>query len=165
MTRGWGLAGAALLGAALVACGGTAGSTPTTAAPISLAPTSSAPTADPPAEVGAVLALLDRLNAAAGGPVEEQRSVIEASLDPGQLAAQASCGTATTTLSFGADAGRARQRPDWSPPAGTVNGTVWGIPVLMRIHSGDRIVGTDLTELHVVVGPDGTARLPAMCIN
>lgn len=118
-----------------------------------------------PAEVDAVLVLLDQLNQSSDGPVEVQRAVIDGAVDPGQVAAQESCGQATTTLSFEPVPERARQLPDWKPPAGTLDGQVWGIPVLMRIHSGDRIVGTDLTELHVVVAPDGTARLPAMCIN
>lgn len=129
-------------------------------------PSSSSSSAAPlPVEVDAVLALLEQLTDASGGPVAAQRAVIDGAVDPGQVAAQESCGTATTTLSFEPVPARARVRPDWKPPAGTVDGQVWGIPVLMRIHSGDRIVGTDLTELHVVIAPDGTAHLPAMCIN
>lgn len=123
------------------------------------------PAAPVPDEVQAVLVLLEQLNGVAGGPVADQRALIDEVVDPGQVDAQESCGRATTTLSFEPVPERARLRPDWTPPAGTVDGEVWGIPVLMRIHSGDRIVGTDLTELHVVVAPDGTARLPAMCIN
>ena len=44
-----------------------------------------------------------------------------------------------------------RPAPGWTPQTGALSGTVYALPTLIRIYTGDRITGTDLTTLHLGV--------------
>ena len=105
---------------------------------------------------------VDSFNAYAGGPVSGQQAALAAVLDDGQRSVQRSCAAGTTTLRFEPVYGRLAPTPGWTPSQGTLSGTVYAVPTLIRIYTGDRITGTDLTDLHVAV-QDGRARLPALC--
>jgi hypothetical protein len=105
---------------------------------------------------------VDSFNATAGGPVSGQQAALAALLDDGQRSVQGRCAVPTTTLKFEPVYGRLVPAPGWKPSQGTLSGTVYALPTLIRIYTGNRITGTDLTDLHVVV-QDGRARLPALC--
>ncbi len=105
---------------------------------------------------------VDSFNAAAGGPVSGQQAALSALLDDGQRSVQRRCAAATTTLEFEPVYARLAPAPGWAPRDGTLSGTVYALPTLIRIYTGDRVTGTDLTDLHVAVR-DGRAWLPALC--
>ena len=122
------------------------------------------PAADPAELLTEVQRAVDSFNAAAGGPVSGQQSALGALLDDGQRSVQAKCAAATTTLKFEPVYGRLAPAPGWTPRQGTLSGEVYALPTLIRIYTGNRITGTDLTDLHLAV-KDGRARLPALCLS
>jgi hypothetical protein len=107
---------------------------------------------------------VDSFNAGAGGPVSGQQTALAALLDSGQRSVQSACSAATTTLRFEPVYGRLAAAPGWRPGKGTLSGTVYAVPTLIRIYLGNRITGTDLTDLHVSVHA-GRAWLPALCLG
>lgn len=115
-------------------------------------------------ELQLVQRAVDSFNAGAGGPVSGQQTALAAVLDSGQRSVQSKCATATTTLRFEPVYGRLAAAPGWRPAAGTLSGTVYAVPTLIRIYTGNRITGTDLTDLHVAV-QGGRAALPALCLG
>lgn len=115
-------------------------------------------------ELQLVQRAVDSFNAAAGGPVSGQQTALAALLDTGQRSVQSKCAAATTTLRFEPIYGRLTAAPGWRPAAGTLSGTVYAVPTLIRIYTGNRITGTDLTDLHVAIQA-GRALLPALCLG
>ena len=122
------------------------------------------PAAAPAELLTEVQRAVDSFDAAAGGPVSGQQSALAALLDDGQQAVQARCAAATTTLKFEPVYARLAPAPGWLPRQGTMSGAVYSLPTLIRIYTGNRITGTDLTDLHLAV-KDGRARLPALCLS
>ena len=59
------------------------------------------------------------------------------------------CPPATTTLRFEPVYPGLRPRRAGPAAAGSLTGTVYALPTLIRIYTGDRITGTDLTTLHL----------------
>ena len=57
-----------------------------------------------------------------------------------------------------------RATPDWTGVDGTPAGTLYALPTLIRIFTGDRITGTDLTTLHIGVH-DGAASITPLCVG
>ena len=52
--------------------------------------------------------------------------------------------------------------------AADAGGTVYGLPTLIRVFSGERLIGTDLTTLQMIVRSGGTeaeAYLTPFCVN
>jgi len=107
---------------------------------------------------------MNRLNAAAAGAVSDQQQVLHALVDPGLSAALDQCPPATTTLRFEPVYAGLRPSPGWTPSGGELSGTVYALPSLIRIYTGDRITGTDLTTLHFGVN-SGEAFLTPLCIG
>lgn len=125
---------------------------------------SPAPTPPPPsAEETAARATIDIINATAGGPIDEQRAILEKWAAPAEKIAQHECPAATTTLEF-APAWR-NLRPD--PITTTVdtshNGVAYLLPTLIRIYDGERITGTDMVSLRLWIR-DNTAYISALCV-
>lgn len=152
----------------------------------SAGPTSGAPGGIPAADVAAIRASIDAINATAGGPVASQRAELQRLVAPEQRAKQRDCPTAHSTLAFQPAYSDLRHTPDraagttgpsapdrsspapspgpsptvGSPPAGTG----YLLPAFITIYTGSRITGTDLTTLHLWVS-DGTARTGALCVS
>lgn len=147
----------AMLVCALTCCTASVDSTGTSGTSGS-APQQPAPTAVQRSVQDAV----DTLNAAAGGPVSGQQTALAGLLDAGQRSVQSNCAAATTTLELEPVYARLAAAPDWKPGSGTLSGPVYALPTLIRIFTGNRITGTDLTDLHVAI-VDGRARFPALC--
>lgn len=116
----------------------------------------------PTAEQQSAQFAIDTFNAAAGGPVSAQQRALAGLLDDGQRSVQSRCAAAATTLELQPVYARLAAAPGWKPSSGTLSGTVYSLPTLVRIWTGNRITGTDLTDLHIAVA-DGRARLPALC--
>lgn len=106
--------------------------------------------------VAAIRATIDEINATAGGPVTAQRAVLQARVTVAQSADQLACPTAANTLSFEPAYGDLRPAPD-DPDGGFV------LPAYITIYTGDRIIGSDLTSLHLWI-VDGRARTAALCV-
>lgn len=107
---------------------------------------------------------INSFDAAAGGPVGAQQTVLLSLVSPGQTTVQRHCPVATSTITFDPVYARLAPAPTWRPGSGTLPGTVYALPTLIRIYTGNRITGTDLTDLHVAIA-DGRARLPALCLT
>ncbi len=118
----------------------------------------------PPDDQRAIRATLDRVNGTAGGPVAGQQRVLADVVDPGSGAVLRRCPPTTSTLLFEPVYDGLRSAPDWRPTSGTLTGTVYALPVLIRIYTGDRVTGTDLTTLHFGVR-NGEAWLTALCVG
>jgi hypothetical protein len=104
------------------------------------------------------------LNEAAAGAVSTQQDVLRSLVEPELSAALDKCPPATTTLRFEPVYAGLRPSPGWAPTGGELSGTVYALPSLIRIYTGDRITGTDLTTLHFGVNPD-EAFLTPLCIG
>ena len=111
----------------------------------------------------AIRSTIDRLNNAAGA-VPDQQALLTAVVDPGLAGSLEQCAPATTTLRFQPIYQALRPSPDWSPVGGTPSGTVYALPSLIRIYTGDRITGTDLTTLHLGVTA-GEVFLTPLCVG
>jgi hypothetical protein len=117
-----------------------------------------------PEDGQAIHATIDRLNEAAGGTVAEQQAAFAAAVEPSSTPALNACPRATTTVRFLPVYSALRPTPDRHPADGTLNGTVYALPTLVRIYTGDRVTATDLTTLHFGVAA-GEAFLTPLCIN
>lgn len=170
----------ALLG--VTACQSTPGPAPATASARAPAGGATSPT-----EIEAIRTTLDALNATAGGPVADQQAQLIAHVEPDRRDEVRRCPPATTTVrlepvdqglralpepstdpaAVGSDATDATDVPDTgiAPDPGS---TTFALPALIRIFSGDRLVGTDLTTLRMVVrdtSGGGEAYLTPFCVN
>jgi len=116
------------------------------------------------AALGAVQRAIADFNATAGGPVSVQQAALHSLVSSGQQAAQQACPIATSTISLEPVYSRLEPAPSWRPSSGTLPGVVYAIPTLIRIHSGDRITGTDLTDLHLAID-ENQVRFPSLCLN
>jgi hypothetical protein len=103
-------------------------------------------------------------DATAGGSVAAQQAELHRLLSSGQTAVQDKCPAATSTISFDPVYAQLAAAPDWRPSGGTLPGEVYSLPTLIRIYSGDRVTGTDLTDLHLSLY-SGRVWLPALCLN
>ncbi len=112
----------------------------------------------------AIARTIDRFNAAAAGPVAGQQTVLSDLIDPALVGGLDKCPPATATLRFEPIYPALRPAPDWTPRTGALGGTVYALPTLIRIYTGDRITGTDLTTLHLGVH-DGEAYLTSLCLG
>lgn len=113
----------------------------------------------------AIRATIDTINATAGGSVTDQQAVLASVVDPALEGAFRGCSPPpTTTLRFEPVYAGLRATPDWTAANGTPGGTVYALPVLIRIFTGDRITGTDLTTLHLGVH-DGEASITPLCVG
>ena len=150
----------------LALMGGCASATSMTApaAGGSTAPSSATGSAPNASAQDLVHAAVDRFNATAGGPVQAQQRVLEGLLANGQLTQQKACPTPTTTITLDPVYARLTSVPDWHPTGGTMAGTPYALPTLIRIYTGDRITGTDLTDLHLTIDA-GQVRFPAICLR
>ena len=126
--------------------------------------TSRETSAIPGADEQAIRATIDRLNATAAGAVSDQQAALAALIDPALTGALDDCPPATTTLRMEPVYPGLRPAPDWTAPEGALGGTVYALPSLIRIYTGDRMTGTDLTTLHL--GLDGgKAYLAPLCVG
>ncbi len=118
----------------------------------------------PARDAEAVRATIDAINATAGGPVADQQRRLVDSVDPDDRADVGRCPPATTTVRF---------EPVYAGLRGTggsADSTSYALPTLIRIYTGSRMTGTDLTTLQLVVRPsDGAtstaAYLTPFCVN
>ena len=131
-------------------------------------PAVSATAARPSAPAGqdeqAIRSAIDAVNATAGGTVAGQQAALAEVVDPALSDAFRHCPPASTTLRFEPVYAGLRATPDWTGADGTPAGTLYALPVLIRIYTGDRITGTDLTTLHLGVH-DGAASITPLCVG
>lgn len=111
-----------------------------------------------------VKAAIDAFNATANGPVADQQRVLAGLVAPGQAEQQRACPAATRTLRLEPVYSELAGAPGWTPPAGTMSGTVYSLPTLIRVYADGRLVGTDLTDLRLSVEA-GDVRLAALCVS
>jgi len=126
--------------------------------------TNATPVGVPQGDELAIRSTIDTINATAGGPVARQQATLAALVDPTLSAAFQHCSPATTTLRFEPVYPDLRATPDWTGPDGTPDGTLYALPVLIRIFTGGRITGTDLSTLHLGVH-DGAASVTPLCVG
>ena len=112
----------------------------------------------------AIRATVDRLNATAGGSVAGQQAALAAALEPDSTSALDDCPAATTTLRFLPVYSALRPSPEWTPRKAALAGTVYALPTLIRIYTGDRVTATDLTTLHFGVS-SGEAFITPLCVG
>jgi hypothetical protein len=96
--------------------------------------------------------------------VSAQQSVLQSLVDPALVAELDRCPAATTTLRFEPVYAGLRPAPDWTSTGGTLTGTIYALPTLIRIYTGDRITGTDLATLHFGTSSD-EAFLTPLCVG
>ena len=126
--------------------------------------TAAAPSAPAGQDEQAIRSAIDAVNATAGGSVAGQQAVLATIVDPALSDAFRHCPPASTTLRFEPVYAGLRATPDWAGADGTPAGTLYALPVLIRIYTGDRITGTDLTTLHLGVH-DGAASITPLCVG
>jgi hypothetical protein len=143
----------------LTACT-TAPSAPSAAADQLLSSTPAIPATDEQA----IRTTIDRLNSTAGGSVADQQAAFSSAVQPGSVQTLADCPAATTTLLFRPVYPGLRPTPDWSPQQGELAGTVYALPTLITIFTGDRVTATDLKTLHLGVAAD-EAFLTPLCVG
>ncbi len=157
------LCAAAVLSALMTACTGSAPAPDGAVEQPGMAATATPPTV-PAADERAIRATVDRINAAAAGPVADQQKVLADVVDPGSAAELVHCPPTTATVRLEPVYPGLRGTPDWRPRTGSLSGTLYALPVLIRIYTGDRITGTDLTTLHLGVLKH-EASLTALCVS
>ena len=158
-----GILALALLAAGLSAC--TSDGPPADRATTVTTAGRATPGADVPSvDEAAIRRTIDGVNATASGPVGDQRSALSAVVDPRLASALDQCPTATSTLRFEPVYRDLRAVPGWTAPSGPLTGTVYALPSLVRIYTGDRVTGTDLTTLHLGVH-EGEAYLTPLCVG
>jgi hypothetical protein len=116
----------------------------------------------PDADAQSIRKTIEAMNAAAVGGVAEQQAALAAVVEPALAKSLDDCAPATTTLQFEPIYRGLRPAPGWTGSAGPLSGTVYALPTLIRIYTGDRITGTDLTTLHFGVQA-GEAFLTPLC--
>lgn len=107
--------------------------------------------------VDAARATIDRINAAAGGAVADQRAILDRIVAPGEADAQQRCPEARTTLAF--DPAYRDLRP---APGGARDEYL--LPTYITIYTGGRITGSDVANIRLWID-DGTARTAALCVS
>ena len=112
----------------------------------------------------AIRRAIEKFNSTAGGSVQAQQELLARMVAPGQRAGQRACPGTGNTISFEPVYASLALAPTWKPQQGTMTGTVYALPALIRIHNGDRITGTDLTDLHLTVN-SGQVQFPALCVS
>lgn len=112
----------------------------------------------------AIRRTIETLNAAAADGVAGQQAVLAKLVDPTLLDALDDCAPATTTLRFEPTYLGLRLAPGWTGSNGPSTGPIYALPTLIRIYTGDRITGTDLTTLHLGVQV-GEAYLTPLCVG
>lgn len=143
---------------------GPAGPVPIPAAAAAAAgPASGAGIADSP-DGRSIRSAIVAFDASAGGPAADQQRLLQNLVAPGQRAGQQECRTSQTTLSFEPVYADLAPSPHWRPAEGTLPGTVYSLPILIRIFTGSRLTGTDLADLHVSV-QDGRAMFSTLCVS
>jgi hypothetical protein len=135
-----------------------------TSSPAVSGSSAAASTAIPADDEQAVARTIERFNAAAAGPVAGQQTVLTELTDPALTGALDRCPPATATLRFEPIYPALRPAPGWTPQTGALTGTIYALPTLIRISTGDRMTGTDLTTLHLGVH-DGEAFLTSLCLG
>lgn len=160
---------AALVAAA--ACQATSPPETATAPPTATATT----TLGAQADIDAIRATVDAVNVTAGGPVADQQAQLLAHVDPARRDEVRRCPAATTTIRLEPVDQGLRALPEPSADAAAAAGTPsdgrttsYALPTLIRIFSGDRLIGTDLTTLKLVVRDTNTgdeAYLTPFCVN
>lgn len=118
----------------------------------------------PAADEEAIRATIEEMNSAAGGGVREQQETLAALVEPALAQALDDCAPATTTLRFEPVYPGLRAAPGWTGSSGSLTGTIYALPTLIRIYTGDRITGTDLTTVHLGVQA-GEAYLTPLCVG
>ncbi len=141
-------------------------------------PESTVPAAAVPrSAIDAVHATLAAVNAAAGGPAAAQQAALIAHIDPARRDEARNCPVATTTVRLEpVDAGL-RALPEaavaesgtaGASDSGSAPAAAYALPTLIRSFAGDRLVGTDLTTLRLIVRETDTgdeAYLTPFCVN
>jgi len=112
----------------------------------------------------AVEAAINTFNAEAGGAAAAQQAVLKTLVAPGQATAQKACAAATSTVRLEPVYSRLAVSPGWMPASGTLEGTIYVLPTLIRIYTGTRVTGTDLSALHLAIGR-GQMHFPAICLR
>lgn len=115
------------------------------------------PTSPPvaPADLTALHRTIDEINAAAVDPTA-QRTALQRLVLPAHAEDQRRCPTTSNTVTLD---------PAW-PSVRPVPGQpgVYLVPTLVRVHTDDRITGTDLTALVLTV-ESGRARPATLCVS
>ena len=143
---------------------GTTDAGPKESAPLASGPPASGVVGARAVEVALVQEAIDRFNATAGGSVEMQQALLSGLVSAAQATQQQACPRVTVTISMEPVYARLAASPGWRPNSGSLPGTVYAVPTLIRIYTGDRITGTDLTDLHLAID-DGRMVLPAVCLR
>lgn len=129
-------------------------------------PESAATGPAPAADLDAIRATIDAVNAGAGGSVADQQATLVANVDPARRAEAQRCPTATTTVRLAPVDPGLRPIAGPAPPDATTR--TYALPTLIRIYTGHRLTGTDLTTLRLDVhtGDAGTeAYLTPFCVH
>jgi hypothetical protein len=162
VARGWLVA---VLTAASIACGSACTADPVRAGDAGRpALVNAASSGVPAADEEAIRGTIEELNSAAGGGVREQQETLAALVEPALAQALDDCAPATTTLRFEPVYPGLRAAPGWTGSSGSLTGTTYALPTLIRIYTGDRITGTDLTTVHLGVQA-GEAYLTPLCVG
>jgi hypothetical protein len=152
------------LPAAVILAVGAAGCTADGAAPATQQEVSNVAAQVPADDEAAIRRTIDALNATSAGTVANQQAALATSVEPALTSALDDCPPATTTLRFEPIYPALRASPDWTSSTGTLTGTVYALPTLLRIFTGDRMTGTDLTTLHLAVQA-GEAFTTPLCVG
>jgi hypothetical protein len=83
----------------------------------------------------AIRTTIDRLNGTAGGSVAGQQAALAATVEPGSVTELDDCPAATATLRFLPVYSALRPSPDWTPDKGSLSGTIYALPTLIRIYT------------------------------
>jgi hypothetical protein len=160
------LASAALLltGVLPFAACTTVPAAPSPALPVAVADQLRSTGSIPPDDEQAIRTTIERLNASAGGSVADQQAALTAAVEPDSAQALADCPAVTTTLHFEPVYPGLRLSPEWTPKQGELAGTVYALPTLITIFTGNRVTTTDLTTLHLGVAA-GEAFLTPLCVS
>ena len=126
-------------------------------------------TADAPAtsaiplpDLQAIRSTVEELNARSAGPVAAQQAVLRELVEPSTIATLDACPPATTTLRF--EPVYPGLRPIAAGTADDPSNTSYALPALIRVYTGDRITGTDLTTLQLTVR-ENAAFITPICVG
>ena len=118
----------------------------------------------PEADEQAIRDTIDQMNSAAGNGVAGQQEILAGLVEPALAEALDDCAPATTTLRFEPVYPALRATPGWTSKSGPLTGTVYALPTLIKVYTGERITGTDLTTLHLGVQAS-EAFLTPLCVG